>query len=265
MFPLYTKKFPNNAVDLAVLLNDSVKRVFSNAANPVVIRDKSYPELSEIRITLDGAELRMDAPRPPVVKGKTSAGIRVDDLHIDAAGLLLGPATADLRLGARDVRLGQAKDSNGDAMLMLEGAADGVVEITAETKDIEAAIAAVAKSEAGKHGVTIDQVRLTVKPRGARSVDGEVQLRAKKLFFSTVIRISAKLDLDDELNATVSGLKCDGEGAIGAMGCGFLEPHLKALNGRSFPLMALPLGEVRLHDVRIAAADRITVSAEFGA
>ena len=265
MFPLYTKKFPDNAVDLAVLLNDSVKRVFSNAANPVVIRDKSYPELSEIRITLNGAELLTDPPRPPVVKGKTSAGIRVDDLHIDAAGLLLGPATADLRLGARDVRLGQAKDSNGDAMLMLQSAADGLIEITAETKDIEAAIAAVAKSEAGKHGVNIDQVRLTVQPRGERSVDGEVQLRAKKLFFSTVITISAKLDLDEQLNATVSGLKCHGEGAIGAMGCGFLEPHLNALNGRSFPLMALPLGEVRLRDVRIAATDKVTVSAEFGA
>ena len=265
MFPLYTKKFPDNAVDLAVLLNDSVKRVFSNAANPVVIRDKSYPHVSEIRITLNGAELRMDPPRPPVVKGKTSAGIRVDDLHIDAAGLLLGPATADLRLGARDVRLGQAKDSSGDAMLMLQGAADGVVEINAATKDIEAAIAAVAKSEAGKHGVTIDQVRLTLKPRGARSIDGEVQLRAKKLFFSTVITISAKLDLDDELNATVSGLKCHGEGAIGALGCGFLEPHLKALDGRSFPLMALPLGEVRLRDVKISAADRVSVTAEFGA
>jgi hypothetical protein len=150
-------------------------------------------------------------------------------------------------------------------MLMPARRGRRVIEITAETKDIEAAIAAVAKNEAGKHGVTIDQVRLTVKPRGARSVDGEVQLRAKKLFFSTVIKISAKLDLDDELNATVSGLKCDGEGAIGAMGCGFLEPHLKALNGRSYPLMALPLGEVRLRDVRIAATDRVTVSAEFGA
>lgn len=265
MFPLYTKNFPDNAVALAVLLNESVKRVFANAANPVVIRDKAFPDLSEIRITLNGAELRSDPPRPPVVKSKTSAGIHVDDLHIDAAGLLLGPATADLRLGARDVRLGQAKDSNGDAILMLQGAADGVVEIGAETNDIEAAIAAVAKSEAGKHGVTIDQVRLTVTPRGERSIDGRVQLRAKKLFFSTVITISAKLDLDDELNATVSGLRCNGEGAIGAMGCGFLEPHLKAIDGRRFPLMALPLGEVRLHDVRIAAADRITVTAEFGA
>jgi hypothetical protein len=199
------------------------------------------------------------------VKGKSAAALRVEDLHINAAGLLLGPATADLRLGARHVRLNQAKDASGDAVLMLQGAADGLVEITAATKDIEAAIAAVAKNEAGKHGVQIDQVRLTVKPRGARSIDAEVQLRAKKLFFSTVITISAKLDVDEQLNASVSGLKCHGEGAIGALGCGFLEPHLNAVNGRTFPLMALPLGEVRLRDVRIAATDRITVSAEFGA
>jgi hypothetical protein len=31
MFPLYSKSFPDNAVDLAALLNDSVKRVFSGA------------------------------------------------------------------------------------------------------------------------------------------------------------------------------------------------------------------------------------------
>jgi hypothetical protein len=108
-------------------------------------------------------------------------------------------------------------------------------------------------------------VQLSVRPRGARSIDAEVQLRAKKLFFSTTIRIAAKLDLDEELNAKVSGLSCNGEGAIGSLACGVLEPHLQKIDGRSFPLMALPLGEVRLRDVRIAAKDRVTVTAEFGA
>ena len=264
MFPLYSNKFPDNAVDLAVLLNASLKRVFANAANPVVIRDKAYPAVAEIRITLDGAELRADPPPPPAIQGESAAALTIDDLHINAAGLSLGPATADLRLGARDVTLKQAKDESGEIVLVLHSAADGVVEIAATTKEIEAAIAAVAKSEAGRHGVTIDQVQLAVRPRGTRSVDGQVQLRAKKLFFSTVITISGKLDLDDQLNAAISGLGCKGEGAIGALGCGFLEPHLQKLNGRSFPLMALPLGEVRLRDVKIAAGDRLTVTAEFG-
>jgi len=108
-------------------------------------------------------------------------------------------------------------------------------------------------------------VQLEVQPRGDRSVDAQVQLRARKLFFSTVIRIAAKLDLDEELNATVSGLTCAGDGAIGSMACGFLKPHLDAIDGRMFPLMALPLGEIRLRDVRLSVTDQLTVTAEFGA
>lgn len=265
MFPLYSKKFPENADDLASLLSESVKRVFANAPNPVAVRDQAYPHLSELRVTLDGAELRPNPPGPPRVKGASSPGIQVDDFRIDAAAVKLGPAAADLHLRARDVRLHQASDDNGDALLMLQSAAEGRIDIAATTGDIEAAIAAVAKSEAAKHGVTIEGVRLTVKPRGDRGIDGQVEVRAKKLFFSTVITISARLDLDGDLNAAISDLRCRGEGAIGALGCGFLEPHLHALNGRTFPLMALPLGEVRLRDVRIAAGDRVTVSAEFGA
>ena len=264
MFPLYTKHFPANAIDLAVLLNDSVKRVFDNAANPVTIRDRAYPELEEIRITLDGAELRPNPPRPPVVKGKGAPALSLAELHLTASDLLIGPAIANLRLGARDVQLQQALDAQGEIVLVLRSAADGEVEVSALTSEIENAIAAVAKAEAGKHGVAIDQVQLLVTTRGERSIDAEVRLRAKKLFFTTTIRIAAKLDLDEQLNARLSGLACHGEGAIGAMACGFLQPHLQKMDGRSFPLMALPLGEVRLRDVRLAAGERISVSAEFG-
>lgn len=264
MFPLFTKQFPKNAIDLASLLNDSVKRLFANAANPVTIRDKAYPQIDEVRITLDGAELRPDPPRPPAVKGAGAPALQLAELHINGSELVIGPAIADLRLGARDVRLDQAKDEKGEIVLIVRSAADGEVEITAAKEVIEDAIAAVAKSEAGKHGVTIDQVRLTVEPRGERSVDAEVQLRAKKLFFTTVIRIAAKLDLDDELNAKLSGLTCNGDGAIGSLACGVLAPHLDKLNGQSFALMALPLGEIRLRDVRLSATDRLSVTAQFG-
>ena len=265
MFPLYSKKFPDNAVDLSALLNDSVKRVFAHAANPVSIRDKSYPKLDEIRITLDGAELRPDPPRAPAPKGRGTPALDVAELHITANELAIGPATASLRLGARAVQLHQAKDGSGEIVLLLQGAADGELEVTVAHHELENAIAALAKAEAGKHGVAIDQVRLTLRTRGERSVDAEVQLRGKKLFFTTVIRIAAKLDVDDQLNATVSGLSCNGEGAIGALACGVLQPHLQSLDGRTFSLTGLPLGEVRLRDVRLSTGDEIKVTAEFGA
>lgn len=264
MFPLYTKHFPANALDLAALLNESVKRVFDKAANPVTIRDRAYPELEEIRIILDGAELRSDPPRPPAVEGKGAPALQLTALHITASDLLIGPAIANLRLGARDVRLQQALDARGEIVLLLSSAAVGEIEVSAPAKSIENAIAAVAKAEAGKHGVAIDQVQLSVQTRGERSVDAEVRLRVKKLFFTTTIRIAAKLDLDEQLNARLSGLSCDGEGAIGTLACGVLQPHLAKVDGRSFPLLALPLGDVRLRDVRLAAGANLTVTAEFG-
>ncbi|MDQ6655945.1 MAG: hypothetical protein M3Y80_09050, partial [Verrucomicrobiota bacterium] len=67
------------------------------------------------------------------------------------------------------------------------------------------------------------------------------------------------------LNASLSGLTCNGEGAIGSLACGVLQPHLEKVDGRTFPLMALPLGDVRLRDVRLAAGANLSVTAEFGA
>ncbi|MGI8820426.1 MAG: hypothetical protein ACR2ID_06120 [Chthoniobacterales bacterium] len=266
MFPLYTSLFPASAPDLSDLLNASVQRLFANAPCPVAVRDENYPRLAEITITLDGAELRSDPPRPPRVQdGGSGPGVEIGQLHLQANEASLGPAIASIRLDARNLVLNRGTDANGEIVLVLKSAADGQIEASAETQQIESAIAAVAKQEAAKHGVTIDQVQLSVRPRGERSLDADVQLRAKKLFFTTVIKIAAKLDLDEQLNATVSGLTCSGDGAIGSLACGVLQPHLQKIDGRSVSLLALPLGEIRLREVRLAAGDRISVRAEFGA
>ena len=76
---------------------------------------------------------------------------------------------------------------------------------------------------------------------------------------SAALRITGAVDLDDELNARISELDCTGDGAIASVACGILKPQLQQLNGRVFPLMSLPLGEVRLRDVRIMAGEKLSV------
>lgn len=264
MFPLYTKTFPSSAGALREALNASLQRLFSGAPDAVSVDDKSFPSVAAVCITVDGAELRTNPPSPPRVTGTTLAGITVDELQISGAGVSVGPAWVDLKLRAREVELDRATEANGDIVLVLRRAADGEVVIAADKAEIERAISAVARHQAGQHGVNIDQVQLTAKPRGPRSIDAEVQLRGRKLFFTTVIRITAKLDLDADLNAQLSGLACNGDGAIGSVACSVLEPHLRKLNGRTFPLMGLPLGDVKLRDVRLAVGDQLSVTAEFG-
>ena len=264
MLPLFTRSLPTTASELERLLNESIERLFTRVEKAVSVRDKGYPQLAGITINLDRAQLRPDPPRPPSGLGKSSRGVSVDAFQLSGDNISAGPAALSLRLKASSVELAQAKDARGEVVLLLQRAAEGQIEVSADKRAIENAIATVAAQEAGKHGVTVDQVRLSLQVRGERSVDAEVQLRARKLFFSTNVRIGAKLDLDEQLNARLSALKCSGEGAIGALACSGLQPHLHKLDGRSFSLLALPLGEVRLRDVRLAAGDTITVRAEFG-
>lgn len=265
MFPLYTETFPTSANELAALLNASIQRLFSGVSAPVTVRAADYPNVAELRVVLDGAQLRANLPPAPRPIGTGAPALTAGELKITGSPLSLGPATADLDLHAHDVRLHQSVDLNGEIVLTIQSAADGEIAVSTNKAELERAIAAVAASAAGTHGVSIDQVQANVTSRGVRSVDAEVRLRARKLFFTTVIRIAAKLDLDEDLNARLSGLACHGEGAVGALACSVLAPHLQKLDGRTIALMALPLGEVRLRDVRLTVGERLTVNAAFGA
>ncbi len=265
MLPLHSATFPATAAELKALLNRSVQELFEGAPDAVAVEDLAYPELRALTLTLDGASLRPNPPRPPALAGATSPALTAESLQLAAAPLRLGPVGLQVRLAAEDVALHQGRDAAGEIMLVLQSAKNGTVEISAPATEVEQAIAALAKAEAGKHGVTIEEVKLHARSRDERSVDAEVQVLARKLFFRTTVRIRARLELDDDLNARLSEVSCEGEGAIGSVACGVLEPHVRKLDGRVFPLMALPLGEIKLREVRLAAGDQLRVSAEFGA
>jgi len=196
--------------------------------------------------------------------GPTEPALEVERLSVRGERVVIGPAAAHLALKASGVRLNRGKDADGNIVLGLDSAADGSVEISTGKSDLEGAIGEVARAEAGKQGVTIEEVRLTLRETGPRSVAGEAQLRARKLFFTATVQMAAQLTIDDELNATLSGLRCQGEGVVGNLACGFLQPHLEKLEGRQVALMAFALGDIRLRDVRLAVGEEIMVRAEFG-
>ena len=264
MFPLNTDIFPATAADLSRQLNNSLRGLFGLNRDPVEVREKSYPHLESMQVSLDGAVLPERPPGMPSVAGTPEPALTIADFRVSASPLSVGPAAVDFRLAAQGVELHRALDHSGSLLLLLHNAANGRVEISVAVSDFEALIAEVAKVEAGRHGVNIDSVQLSLRSRSSRSLAAEVRLRAKKLFVSASLRITGELDLDEQLNARISGLDCTGDGAIASVACGILKPHLQKLDGRDFSLMSLPLGEVRLRDVRIAASDKLSVTAEFG-
>lgn len=264
MFPLKTDVFPANAADLARHLNDSLRDVFQLPIDPVTIREVSYPHLALLAVSLDGAEWREQLPPVPSPAGKASPALTVDSFTARGAEMSVGPAVIDFSMTARDVQLNQVTDRQGEIVLLLQSAGEGQVEASISRADLEALVAEVARREASKHGVAIQSVHLSLRSQSARSLAAEVRMRARKMFVTTSLRITGQVNFDQELNARISGLDCVGDGAIASAACGILKPHLQKVEGRELPLMSLPLGEVRLRDVRLTVGEKLSVTAEFG-
>ena len=265
MFQLPSKTFPPNAETLRTALEESIGRVVRATGPMVTVEDAGYPKLAAIRISLDGAETSEGLPpRPQPPVGAVEPGLQVENFQVSGRPILVQQAKVNLTCTARDVRLGQGRDKDGNVLLLVQGAADGNVEIEVALSDLEALVFAGAKAAASKQGVTVESVAIELQARSERQLEAVVQVRAKKLFLSAALRISGSVAVDEQLNARLSGLACSGEGTLGTLACSVIAPHLQRFNGRDFSLLALPLGEVQLRDVKIAAGSELRVTAQFG-
>lgn len=230
----------------------------------VTISSRVFPYLDEIAINLDGAKLDSKPPVLPTPVGETKLACEAALVSISGRGLAIHKAPLNLQFSASDVVFFQGRDDKGEAILLVKNIRTGHLTVSAAQLDLEAAIAALATSEAAKHGISIEETRVSLRARGPRSLAADVRLRARKFLFRTNIDISGQVDIDERFHARVSNLKCRGDGTVGSVACGVLQPQLQKIEGQSFPLMSLPFGEVELRDVRIAVADTIEITADFG-
>jgi hypothetical protein len=264
MFPLQRESFPQDSETLRVALEESLRAVVRPAGQMVKVEDAGYPKLAALRISLDGAQTGDRPPPRPQPVGPVSPALEVQDFEISANPLLVQRARVQLACSARDLRLGQGSDRDRNVLLLLQDAADGNIEVAVALTDLEALVLAGAKAEAAKQGVTVEEVRIELRARSEHALDVTVHVRARKLFLTAAVRISGSAAIDEQLTAHLSGLECAGDGTLGTLACGFIAPQLERYNGREFSLMALPLGDVKLRDVRIATGKELRITAAFG-
>ncbi len=265
MFPLTTKTFPADAEALRAALEESILRVVRPTGPIVTVEDAGYPKLAAIRLSLDGASAgERPPPRPLPPVGPVEPGLRVEDFQVSGRPIIVQRANVELTCSARDVQLNQGRDRDGNVLLLLQEATNGQVEVAIALSDLEDLVLAGAQTEALKQGVKVESVRIELQASSERALKVIVYVSAKKLFLNAALRISGNVAINEELNARLSGLGCDGEGTLGTLACGFIAPHLQRFDGREFSLMALPFGEVKLRDVKIAAGGELRVTAQFG-
>lgn len=262
MFLLGSADFPQTRDELVASLDEGL-RLFGNVAG-VQEAEGEFPRLDRLWVDLSGAQIT-SALRPSEGVGQREQGITVSVFKVTGDPVRFEQSPIHVRVAGSDVRLAYDRDAGGRPVLVLDAAREGEIEIRVARAELEAILLSLAREAASAHGVSVSDVAVTLRSRGPRSIDFSVAVAASKLFMKTTVTAAGQVDVDDSLNARISNATCDGSGVIGTLACGFIRPHIAKHEGRSIPLMALPLGSVRLRDLTVEAGESLTVHARLSA
>jgi hypothetical protein len=267
VFPLAGKSFPTSSDELAEAINGALAEVLTldGKGEAVSADGGKFPSIKKLKINLNNAAVSATEPPPkPKPTGKREPGVTVDQLEVVGKPIKYEQNKLELELKASGVKFDFGRDKKGQPLLVLADAKDGRVQAKMSKADIEALARTAAELAAKQQGIKIEGLDLTLTSEGQRSLAADVRVKAKKMMVSGVVHVTGRVDVDDEMNATVSKLNCDGEGMIGTMAAGLVKSKLKGYEGKTFPLMTFSLGDVSLRDLKIDAKNDVKVTAEFG-
>jgi len=265
MFVLSRNELPETSNALAVALEEAVREVASGAKPTIMVRGRDLGRLDEIVVDLSGAVI--DPEHRPVIPklSKTEPAILVHKLSVSASPVKVLGSKLIFNLVGSNVQFNQARTADGKVLLILHQASSGEMRVVMAREQLERLIAKIAAMAAAEQGVTIDNVQVDLRSCATRTLEVKVALTVRKFLFRANLCLSGTIAITDDLHATASGLRCEGDGTLAALVCAAITPQFSRMEERAFPLSALPIGEIRVNELAIAVDDKqIVVEARFG-
>jgi hypothetical protein len=265
MFLLPQNQIPQTPEELAQAIEDGVRTFASRPQKMVVVRGGDASALDSIIVNLSGANIDHHHRPPPLDRQGATPAMLVRHIYIAGEPIKLLGSDFSFRFEASDVEVYQKPQPDGKLLLILHRAQDGNVRFEISRAAVETMIMSVASKLAEKQGVGVDNAQLELTQHGPRAVDGKLTVSAHKFIFHPVLTLAGTLAVSEEFVATVSNLKCHGEGPVASLACAAISPAFSRIEQRTFPLSALALGEIQLRDLALDAAhDKLLVQARFG-
>lgn len=253
---------PTNAQQLKAALAQWVALYATIAPGRATVEiTGEFPAMQSIAVELTDATL---GPPKKLIKASSAervAEASIGKLSIAANPIRHGPASIRLRVDADEVRLALYKAADGRSCVDLLSARQGHAKIETTRRDLEALAQSALSDAAASQGAKIERVELKLTQTAPRSAEMSARVTLKKIFFTAVLRMGGKVAVDDALNATVSGLTCQGDGAIGSIAANAITRKLQEFEGKSFPLGSSVLGNIRLRDVQFTVGEAVTIEA----
>ncbi len=224
-----------------------------------------YPTLRRLRIDLSQGAFNDTGKTPKWSDdGHLDPGVHTDRLEVIAQPMIYRKASINIAMSASDVELDVRRDKSHNPSMMLTDAVDGHLQVDVGRDDLETLIKSAADDSGAKYLISVDKAKLKLQSPNDRALKAELLITARQLLVTATVRITGQIDIDKDLNARISNLKCNGEGVVGTLVCGIVGPSLEKNNGRIIPLTAFPSGNVRLHDLRVHLDDSLHITGTFG-
>jgi len=269
VIPLPSGALPAEPARLADELARGLSELFELPAGQDAVRCVYPPgagpgELEELRIDLDGAEVRESSfARFQGLDRQDAVVLRVLLLKARGAPIRWRGACSTFELTASQVAFALADDRSGGATLVPVDLSDGLLAIRIATADLERVLLEAAGEWGRPHGVRVERVELELAQAGQRQVRALARIKVRKLL-PVNVKLEALLTLDEQLNATLTGVSARAEGLLGKA----IDPELSRragqLEGRSWPLAALPLGDLRVRSLEVRVQDGLELRAALG-
>ena len=265
MFYLAGKTEPSASEEFVKALEGGLREVIQfPVGSQIVTTTGGYPAFDSLRIDLTGGRLNPSRqPDKPLPAGPAHPGITAKSMQITARPIYVDAGRVTMELTAENVVLQYDKDRTGRVLLMPVSSIGGTLKVEIPKDDLQALVLSRASIAAAQQGAKITSLELELTARTERSLSVNLRVHAKKMMMGGTVHISGQIDLDDQLTARLSQMKCDGEGVAGKIAAGFLTPKIKQVDGRSFPLADKSLNGLHLNDVRITSVNPVRVEAAF--
>ncbi len=267
MFPLASDTFPQTSDELAASLIEGWKRtplLLPPDSQPVTAVG-APPVMAALTINLSNASI--DPKRKtvsPARNAKVEGTMRVGRLELHGDAIRINQSFINLGMTADEARLDLRRDKAGKPQLALVEAKSGQMTFSATQRDIEDLMLAGAKQGAGRMGLSVQSLRLNFVAENDRTLQVKMRLGTKFTFVGAGLNFTARVAIDDDMNARLTDLSCSGDDVLGPLIINFIRPALKKVNNSQRPIMSFPGSEMRLHDVRFAVDDALHVKATFG-
>jgi len=249
MLPL-AHSSPRSAIELA----DALSRGFeAHGAAVTVVCEGEWPELRRLHLDF----VRITQPKQ-IARSDAKESLRIAEVEIEGHPLLIEDIPVELSARLDGVRAGIK-----DEQLILLGATEGAVHLSAKRTDIENGLRKVLTRLAQARGAAIKDVQLEVHTPTEHTLEFSVRATAKVFIATTTLTVRGRVAIDDSLTAHVVKLTAEGEGMMASLAQGFLAPHLATWQDRRIPLTDYSAAGMRVRNLRVTAGDVVRLDAEL--